>query len=913
MNPEGTLQVWASALREGGSKPAVIAFGKEDAATWSFATLADQAETFARGLRANGIGPNENVAVFAETRPEWIVAALGVLRAGCVVVPLDVQLSESNLRHILENSRCAAIVTTSRRRDRLRHVSQGSLPPLILMDESGEAEESWERWLVTAGEDRFGEAAPGDVAVLFYTSGTTGAPKGVPLTHENLLSQLGEIRELDFLQADDRALLPLPLHHIYPFVVGMLAPLSLRLPLILPASLGGQQLVRALREGGATVIIGVPRLYRALFSGIETRVESAGKTARFGFRALLAISRFLRKRFGLRVGKRLFASLHRQFGRDLRILASGGAALEPSLGWNLEALGWQVAVGYGLTETSPLLTLNLPDEGRMGTAGKPFPGVELRIDPSRLEGGKGSPAEGIRNEVGEIQARGPNVFGHYLNRPEATREAFTEDGWFRTEDMGVFDDEGFLHILGRISTLIVTESGEKVQPEEVEATYEQEDAIEEIGVLEEAGEVVALVLPAQRDRDPAEVEDAVREAMNAAAQELPSYARVGDFVLTREALPRTRLGKLKRKELQERFERARSGQEDEGAAGPMSVEEMSGQDRALLEEEDTAAAVWDLLARRFPKARLTPDTNPHSDLGIDSMGWLDLSLEIGERTGVELDDERIARIHTVRDLLEEVSQADAEGTVADPLGNPENVLDDRQRRFLEPHGPLTAIASRLGYGLNGVLLGLAFRPRVEGLENLPREGPYVITPNHTSYLDGPVLAAALGARRLRDTYWVGARDILLSNAFLRLVTRLAKVLPIDTRARARSGLALAALALKKGNSLIWFPEGWLSRTGELQKLKPGTGLLLERHRIPVVPVSIRGTFQALPPGRRFPRFRTVTVTFQRPVSPDALEEQGEGEKPYERIVDGLRDEMAAAGASRRSGERPATTESQGRG
>ena len=294
--------------------------------------------------------------------------------------------------------------------------------------------ESWEKF--------FRQEASGlplvrreDVAVLFYTSGTTGPPKGVPLSHGNIASQLESIADLKIITAGDRALLPLPLHHVYPFVVGMLAPLTLGLPLVLPLSLSGQQLLRALREGEVTVIIGVPRLYSALYAGINARVESSGWVMRGLFRALLNISAVLRNSLGLRVGKLFFRSLHNRFGKHLRLFASGGSALDPQLASKLEALGWDVAIGYGLTETSPLLTINLPGQATPGSVGKPFPGVEVRIDPHALE----KPERVRGHEVGEVLARGPNVFAGYLNLPEKTAEVFTSDGWFRTGDMGYLD------------------------------------------------------------------------------------------------------------------------------------------------------------------------------------------------------------------------------------------------------------------------------------------------------------------------------------------------------------------------------------------------------------------------------------------------------------------------------------------
>jgi long-chain acyl-CoA synthetase len=257
------------------------------------------------------------------------------------------------------------------------------------------------------------EPAPEEAATLFYTSGTTGSSKGVPLSHRNLVFQLNAIIATKILTDADRLLLPLPLHHTYLFVIGMLLPLAMGLPIVMPQSLTGPQMMRAIREGAVTAVVGVPALFEALYSGIEARVESEGRIAELLFKANLRLSLWLRRWLGLRAGKLLLRPLHQQVGPQLRIMACGGATLDPELAWKLEALGWQVAIGYGLTETAPLLTLNPPGAAKIGTVGKPIPGVELRIDPSGPRSGlaqERSVALQLKHPSGEVLARGPNVF-----------------------------------------------------------------------------------------------------------------------------------------------------------------------------------------------------------------------------------------------------------------------------------------------------------------------------------------------------------------------------------------------------------------------------------------------------------------------------------------------------------------------
>ena len=369
------------------------------------------------------------------------------------------------------------------------------------------------------------------------------------------------------------------------------------------------------------------------------------------------------------------------------MLASGGAALDPDLASKLEGMGWRVAIGYGLTETSPLLTLNPPDGTKLGSvASAPVPGVEITIDPSAVP--EGVDRSGTSHREGEILARGPNVFSGYRNRPEETGKVF-HDGWFRTGDLGYFDEDGYLYVTGRVSTLIVTPGGKNVQPEAVERAYLEHPFIREIGVLQKDGRLVAVVVP-ETDEIP-QVEDmksAMRQAIEECSKRLPSYQRISDYAISREPLEYTRLGKLRRHVLEERYDRAKGGAEDQEtlSAGPVAPGEMSEEDRALL-DDPAAMGVWELLADRFPDRRLAPETSPQLDLDIDSLGWVNLTLEIGERTGVELGEEAIGRIGTVRDLLREVASGSCETTHrASPLERPEEVLDDRQRRWLSRSG-----------------------------------------------------------------------------------------------------------------------------------------------------------------------------------------------------------------------------------
>ncbi len=886
MSTGKTLADFVDTLEQRGDATAFFRMKREGSARQTYSNLASDTLALARGLYGR-TDKEARIGLFAAPGFESIAAVLAVIRSGSSVVLLDVQLADEVLKNILADCGAKLVFTTRRYAERLESI----VPDITLgiLDAENDEEVSWKRFFSQEGD--LPELTAEQEATLFYTSGTTGPPKGVPLSHENLVFQLDTVAQTGLIGEGDKMLLPLPLHHVYPFVIGILVPLSMGLTIVLPNSLTGPQILRAIGEGGVTVILGVPRLYSAIFSGISSKFTAKGFLGKIMFGTFLKLSVALRKK-RLRVGRLMFRPLHKKIGPSLNILASGGSPLDPDLAWNLEGLGWNVAIGYGLTETSPLLTLNPPGSGRVGSVGPPIQDVELWFDPSAIPQEDSESEKKSDQKKGEILAKGPGVFSGYLNLPEKTAEAFS-DGWFKTGDLGYQDKEGYVYVTGRVSTLIVTEGGENIQPDHVEKALEDHPLIKEAGVLQKNGKLTALLVP-----DPAEIRkietDDIRKAVSQAvteqARKLPSYQRIEDFALARETLPRTRLGKIKRHILEDRYESARKEDGEKQEAGPIAPEEMSDQDRAFL-ENDAAWHTWEWLSERYKDQRLTPDTSLRLDLGVDSMEWLNLTMEIREKIGAEITDEAIGNIETVRDLLKEVMEASEGETTPASLDDPEKIVSEKQKKFIRPPGPVTKYIAAAVFKFNRLLMKLIFRVKVKGEENIP-EGQVVFTPNHVSYLDPFVLASALKNERLKNTFWAGLRRAALRNPLNRAVSRLAKTIPVDPRKGVFSALASAAIVIKRGDSLIWFPEGRRSPSGELQSFRPGIGVLLERYEVPVVPVFIRGTQKAMPVGKIIPTPAKVVVAFGEPVFPEQLKQKGEGKEIKDKIADGLQKSVA---------------------
>ncbi len=863
----------ADVVAERGDAAAAIQFDSENQAAWTGRQIGENAARLAEGLQRDGTEQGDAVVLFAPASPEFFTATLAILRAGGVVAPIDVQTSDEHIEHVLENSQAKRLFTTAQLARRLKQVeSAGNVKIHILDDDSNR---NWRR-IFADDPGKAVEVGDDKTAVLFYTSGTTGLPKGVPLSHRNVLFQIQTIENAGIVAEGDRLLLPLPLHHVYPVVLGVLTPLAMGVPIILPHALTGGAVTRALREARATVVLGVPRLYRAIFQGLSDRVRSTGRLKSAVFFGMLSFARTA-NRIGKPVGRRLFRAVHERIGPDIRMLASGGSPLEPHLAENLEAIGWPVAIGYGLTETAPLLTLKQPGEGRHQSVGRAVAGVTLQIDPSVLpEESHGGDAGAGDRPQGELLARGPNVFAGYHDLPDATGKAFT-DGWFRTGDLAAIDPDGYVYLHGRVSTMIVLEGGENIDPEKVEAAYEQCDAIEEIGVLEDDGKLAALVVPARehmREHDESELTRIVRKSLEERAASLPSYQRLYRVEIRTKPLERTRLGKLQRKGLARDYADAKEGTTTKRPAAPLSESEMSSDARVLMEDA-RVRQLWKLLASRYRDKPLAPDASMEFDLGIDSLEWVNLSLLIEEELKIPVDDSWLERADSVQNLMELVAEAtETESAQARrPIEEPETALSEADLARAQPRGPIGLCIATILYGVMYPLVQIFFRVRVRGLDNVPESGSFILLPNHVSFLDSPALSVALGYTRARRCFWGGWAGILFRNAFWRAISRLAQVVPIERERGPISSLSMGALILKREQPLVWFPEGQLSRNGALQPFRQGVGLLLEHYERPVVPVFIEGTEKALPPGRSFPSFARITVHFGKPIDPETLKRE----------------------------------------
>lgn len=497
-----------------------------------------------------GIRKGDFVALVSENRPEWGQAYLGILWAGATVVPLDARLGAMERRYLLDFAGVKHVVASGRYVPELEEARKDlGLEGILSMDENGGLPTFSSVDGEYAGVDRV-EVSPEDLAEVLFTSGTTGSPKGVMLTHRNIMSDIEGVYQVIPIYEKDIFFSILPLHHVYECTVGFLSPIYIGATVSYSRSLRPDHMMQDMRDTRPTVWLTVPLILEKIYTRIMKEVAKAPALRRAVFNAMRSTSRL--PVVGKRLNRRLFKPLHEKLGLDrLKFMVSGGAALPLWVARGLEELGFHVIQGYGLSETSPILTVTPPHDPRLPSVGVAIPGVEIRIVAPTEDG------------EGEIAARGPVVMKGYYKNEKATREVFTEDGWFLTGDIGYLDKDGYLYITGRKKAVIVTKGGKNIYPEEIESKILESPFVEEILVFgarnPDTGdeEVQALVYPnldsvrEEAHRRGIKPDDdfiygLIEKEIERLSRDLASYKRIKRFALRYEEFPKTTTRKIKR-------------------------------------------------------------------------------------------------------------------------------------------------------------------------------------------------------------------------------------------------------------------------------------------------------------------------------------------------------------------------------
>lgn len=798
-------------------------------------------------LHDAGLTAGDRCAILAENSARWCAVYLGILRLGSVAVPFDTNYSAGQVTTLLKDSGARLLVASDTQREvagaAVRDVE--GVVALSLGDLTSPA--------ATEGARRVAPGAgisPGQPAVILYTSGTTADPKGVVLTHANLLGEKDGAFAVVHVDEHDVVLGVLPLFHSLAQMANLLLPFSIGAHVVFLETLNTQELLRALDEEGVTTFACVPQFFYLIHARVLDQVKKSGLVTRTLFRVLLAVNRNLR-RAGLNAGPLFFGAVHRTIGRRMRLLITGGSKFDPAVGDDLHDLGFTILQAYGLTETSGAATVMRPGEP-IATVGQPIKGVEVRIAP---------PAEGA--DDGEVLIRGPVVMQGYWNRPAATAEVL-RDGWLYTGDLGRLDERGCLTITGRSKEVIVLGNGKNIYPEEIEAYYRASAVIRELCVLgvESAGahaaeRLHAVVVPdldVLRERHVVNTQELVRFELEGISGSLPSHKRVLSFDVSMVPLPRTTTGKLKRREI---HRLARELEQKRDASSPAQA----AADASPLEPH--VAMLIAAVREHVTGVTVRADSNFELDLGLDSMERVELLASLERRFGVRVPEEVAQAAFTVKDLAEAFRNIKHDSGQSG-LNWGELLRQGQETPELAAILRPRRVAAVVLFAIARLLMLTVSRPRVTGLQHLPLEGAFIVSPNHQSYIDPFLVGPALPFGAFRRIVSVGAAEYF-QTPLMKWVAAQLNVVPVDPDANLLPAMQAAAQGLRHGRVLMLFPEGERSIDGTVKTFKKGAAILALHLKVPIVPVAITGAYDIWPRNRPLNWGRVVPWSGHRPL------------------------------------------------
>ena len=870
----------------------------------NYAELRRMAESVGRWITENGLARGSRLAILADNHPRWVAAYLGIIASGCAAVPLDTALHADQVTKLLKDSGSSVLFCDAKHVPVAREAANEISLGVVLMDPERMAQISdHEQWLTNlpvifdSGPGKFKavDAKLDELASLLYTSGTTADPKGVMLTHANMLGEVEAVFNWVEISPSDALLGVLPMFHVLAQMANLLLPLVKGARVVYLETLNTTELLRALQERDITVFAVVPQFFYLIHERIFQEVAKRRAVTQKVFQGLMTLNRILRK-VGMNAGPVLFSKVHDTLGKKMRYLATGGSRFDPQIGNDFHDLGIDVLQAYGLTETTAAVFANSPKNNVIGSVGQALKGVEAKIvDPQPQE--DGGPA------VGEVALRGAVVMKGYWNRPDATA-AVMRDGWFLTGDLGCFDAHRNLFLTGRKKEVIVLSNGKNVYPEEIEAHYLKSPLIKEIAVMglegkpgEGGDRLCAVVVPnfeVLRQRKIVNVKEAIRFDIEGLSQKIASTKRIGSYEIWQEDLPRTTTRKIKRFEVEKRVKAdlARKSREDDSelaAEKPLTPEQIAWLDQSSVQR---ALQIVREAARSKPP-QMRPDLNLDLDLGLDSMQRVELLSQLEEALGGNVDESQLAEIYTVHDLIEAVLQSAASGA-GGPGTRP--VFAGWKAILAEEPSPTEVVAlarpqplsNAFWYLISRLLQMVArdrFRLQVRGVEKLPKSGPYILSSNHQSYLDAAVLASVLPSDVFDKVFAVGTSDIFGQGLMLRLARSL-RVVVVDPDANLIPAMRAGAFGLRQGRALILYPEGERSIDGTPRVFKKGAAILSIHMQAPIVPVAIDGFYEAWPRNRPFQGFAPLSIVFGDPIIPPPETEASEA--AYEKLTAELR-------------------------
>ena len=799
--------------------------------------------------------PGDKSIIFCDNCEGWVYTFYSIWMRQGIAVPVDASATAEDLAYIINDCQPVNIWTSRKKTETVREAmkSVGVDLPLLMIEDYTCIDPDKDYKYDAASLEYKGVTLPKvslleltadreRTAVIIYTSGTTGSPKGVMLSYDNILANAEAVTDVGIFNGERRTLMLLPVHHILPLQGTVIVPLRSGDGIIICPSLSGPDIMETMCRGKVAIMIGVPRLYQTLFHGMKKKID-----AHFITRMLFWIC----KKVGSRsLSRTVFGSIRKKMGGHITYMVSGGAALDKEIGFGLKTLGLDVLEGYGMTEAAPIISFTRPGDIIPGCAGLPLPSNECKI------------------VEGELWAKGRNIMQGYYNRPEETAAVIT-DGWLHTGDLATIDEVGHITITGRTKEIIVLSNGKNVNPAELEFKLEKYDLhVKEAAVVQDGDMLRAVIVPQKewaRGLSEAEIEDKLKkEVLQPYNSSVENYKKVMSLYVYDGDLPRTKMDKLQRFKIQALLKAGVHKAPKPDIVEP-DFEEYKILKQYIMDEKHLD--------------ELLPTDNIETDLAFDSLDKISMQGFIEQTFGMKVTADQITAFANITAMAEfvadrktriEISDIDWHDILHQPAT--ENLPDTWST------GPAIVSLFRAWYKAQ-------FKVKGVGLENIPTEGPFIIAPNHQSVLDGMLVVEYLNNKTIRKTYFF-AKEKHVKSAWRKWMAARHNIIVLKDNDMKGSVQKLGD-ALKQGRNIIIFPEGTRTRNGKVGEFKKMFAILAVELGVPVIPVCIKGAFEAMPRGKKIPNSHPIEVEFLPAIKPDGMNYEELASKTQKTIKDRL--------------------------
>ena len=773
------------------------------------------------------IAKEDRVIIFIENRPELLYAFLAIWDRKGTCVCLDESFDSQTLEYYLKDAQAKYIFTSEKNLETTKKAIEGAGVTLeiIVVDEIDEEYSGDVEYLEHPDRDA--------VALMLYTSGTTGDPKGVMLTYDNILANVEGLDTYNVYEKTDVVLAILPMHHIFPLLGAGIIPLSKGGTIVFLKELSKAAIGECLQKNGITMIIGVPKLYEMFHRGIMDKINT-NKVASL----LFGICAKIQNR---NLSKKIFKKVHEGFGGKIKYFVAGGSKLEPQVAKDFLTLGIEVIEGYGMTETAPMMTFTPSGHVTPGSAGLVLPGTELAIAPD-----------------GEILTRGRHVMKGYFNKPEATAETIV-DGWLHTGDLGELKGDK-LYVTGRKKEMIVLSNGKNINPLEIEAyIMRNTNLVQEVAVTEYNNLLTAVIYPdlhAMKEEGATNIRETLKwGVIDNYNSEAPTYRKILGIEVVGEELPKTKLGKIRRFMLKD------------------FLDGMNKEEIVVEEPEFEEYKLLSSYLKGVKGSGVAPTSHLELDLGLDSLELVELLSYLEHTFGVEAD-EGLLLEHSSVEKLARYLEKNKKDIVYEEVNWKEILTGDKIEALPKPiiSGGVVKAAT---YPLLKYYVDLETR----GLENIT-DKPCIIAGNHQSFLDGFMLNKILPPHIRKKTFYL-AINIHFEGKVKKFIADNGNIILVDLNKNIKESLQKAAQILLAGGNLVIFPEGARTRDGDIGEFKKTFAILAKELEVPVIPFGIKGAYDLMPYGAKTPNRGRVEIEF--------FDEVAAGERSSQELNDDIRD------------------------